>query len=611
MDPAAPEAFERTDRYIIQRLLGRGGFGVVYQAFDRQQNTVVAIKTLHRTGTDALYHFKREFRGLADISHPNLVALHDLVSDGQQWFFTMELVTGVDFLSYVGHPDPALTETSTVSVSETHTIVSSGSETSEPARDVVQTLAGGRVSSRCNPERIRAAARQLAEGLCALHQANALHRDIKPSNVLVTREGRVVILDFGLVADIGRTESGLVNTTAGTPAYMSPEQSAGLPADQAADWYAVGVMLFEALTGRRPFLGTVSELMARKQEFDAPAPSEIASGVPEDLEELCRDLLQRDPRRRPTGIEVLRRLGATGADTADQPQRAPFVGRKLELAALHEALDTVRRGRTMVAYVHGTSGIGKSALINRFLDRLPQGSDEVILRGRCFERESVPYKAFDSVIDQLARYLRQLPWALSMNSCRANLSLCRGCSRSCATWKSNQLRESRPSRLPNLTNCGNAPFGRCANCWRGWRNARRWFSSLTICNGAIWTAPLCFRICSSRRSRHGFSCTVCCRTEEAGSSPLVQALLKAVDAASPAVGVTELALERVVAERVAAAGNRNRRRLGPARCRTRGRHRARLGGQSFIHRRVGAGAGSGRPDIHVGPGNSVARRAPS
>src|SRR3954452_22416362 len=134
------DTFEGTDRYLIQRRLGRGGFGVVYQAFDQHQNTVVAIKTLHRTDTDALYHFKREFRGLADISHPNLVALHDLFSDGQQWFFTMELVAGLDFLTYVGHPsDPALTEPSTVSISETHTMASSDPATSGSSDDRGET----------------------------------------------------------------------------------------------------------------------------------------------------------------------------------------------------------------------------------------------------------------------------------------------------------------------------------------------------------------------------------------------------------------------------------------------------------------------------------------
>src|SRR5437868_12948423 len=96
------DGFEGTSRYAIRRFLGRGGFGLVYEAFDRQQNAVVALKTLHRAGSGALYRFKQEFRALADISHRNLVALYDLVSDGRQWFFTMELADGVDFLAYAG-----------------------------------------------------------------------------------------------------------------------------------------------------------------------------------------------------------------------------------------------------------------------------------------------------------------------------------------------------------------------------------------------------------------------------------------------------------------------------------------------------------------------------
>ena len=101
MAGASREDFAGTARYAIQRCLGRGGFGVVYQAFDRQQNAIVALKTLHRPGADALFRFKREFRALAEISHPNLVTLYELVSDGQDWFFTMELVSGVDFLTHV------------------------------------------------------------------------------------------------------------------------------------------------------------------------------------------------------------------------------------------------------------------------------------------------------------------------------------------------------------------------------------------------------------------------------------------------------------------------------------------------------------------------------
>src|SRR6185369_2121776 len=134
-----------------------------------------------------------------------------------------------------------------------------------------------------------------------------LHRDIKPSNVLVTAEGRVVILDFGLVEDI---EPELHETLlAGTPDYMSPEQGAQTGISKASDWYSVGVMLYQALTGRLPFRGKFFEIMTRKQTRDPIQPREVNPNVPRDLNDLCVRLLRRDPENRPTGREVLRILG--------------------------------------------------------------------------------------------------------------------------------------------------------------------------------------------------------------------------------------------------------------------------------------------------------------
>ena len=113
--------------------------------------------------------------------------------------------------------------------------------------------------------RLRATLTQLAEGLIALHAAHKVHRDIKPSNMLVTETGRVVLLDFGLAADVDARRAIPRSDVVGTIAYMAPEQAAGVSVAPAADWYALGVVLFEALTGRLPFPGTAMEVLIAKQ----------------------------------------------------------------------------------------------------------------------------------------------------------------------------------------------------------------------------------------------------------------------------------------------------------------------------------------------------------
>ena len=412
--------FEGTERYVIQRRLGRGGYGVVYEAYDRRQNALVALKTLHRPGADALYRFKREFRALADIHHPNLVALYDLVSEGEHWFFTMELLAGVDFLTWVMRPPPRSAESPgvgspypesqpTLPLSETKTTTTPQVDSPGAVTGQAEPSIGPRTPRTLDQSRLRTAARQLAEGIAELHRAGKLHRDLKPSNVLVTPEGRVVILDFGLIAEMSIEGSTTGNPLAGTPAYMAPEQAEGQPAAEAGDWYAFGVMLFEALTGRRPFDGTAAEVIAQKRQLEAPSPSSLATGIPADLEALCVDLLQREAGKRPAGPEVLRRLGAAAHHGPAPVKRTGFVGRERQLGALHEALERARAGAAAIVLLHGTSGIGKSALANHFLDGIRRRAEVLPLAGRCLERESVPYRAFDSVIDLMTRYLKRLP----------------------------------------------------------------------------------------------------------------------------------------------------------------------------------------------------------
>jgi hypothetical protein len=410
-----PGDFGGSERFQVQGQLGAGGYGVVYRALDRERNTPVALKTLRHVAAKALVRFKQEFRALADVSHPNLVTLYELSSHEDQWFFTMELIDGVNFLWYLrGDTYPG--ESSHTSALSSP----SSSALSDFRRQAVDKIGGakGPPTGSLNLDRMRQALPQLAEGLLALHGAEKLHRDIKPSNVLVTREGRVVLLDFGLVTELAPEHTHTMDA-AGTPAYMSPEQAAGLPLTEASDWYNVGSMLYEALTGYLPFSGPVLEVMRRKQESEPAPPRELAPGVPSDLDTLCCELLRLDPARRPSGPEVLRRLrgvkgpsGATDLALPVLPVAPPFVGREQHLEALRNAFRTMKGGRAVTVAVHGGSGMGKSALVRRFLEELREQEREgVVLSGRCYERESVPFKALDALVDALSRYLRHLPSA--------------------------------------------------------------------------------------------------------------------------------------------------------------------------------------------------------
>jgi len=369
----AGDEFRGTERFQILRRLGSGGMGVVYAARDHHRDEVVALKTLRWTDAHAIYRLKKEFRTLADIAHPNLVTLYELVGEGDHWFFTMELVDGSGFLEFV-----------------------------RPAE--------------VDAARLRAALIQLAQGLAAIHRAGKLHRDLKPSNVRVTPEGRVVILDFGISADVVLRDSPLHTVEDGiwgTPEYMSPEQ-AEKQATPASDWYSVGCMLYEALTGEPPFIGRPLQVLSEKRDREPSRPRTPGSKLPADLVELCMELLERDPAQRPNGDAVLGRLGAArerapARRLATPSVAAPLIGRERQLAELDHAFAAARDGQAVAVYVHGPSGIGKSALVDRFLQRLASDEDPIVLRGRCYARESMPYKGVDGIVDSLTRFLRSLP----------------------------------------------------------------------------------------------------------------------------------------------------------------------------------------------------------
>ena len=420
--------FDAGKRFEIRRRLGEGGMGVVFEAYDRDHEELVALKTMHRMGGHALARFKREFHALHDLSHPNLVELGELFDGESGPFFTMELVRGVNFLSHVR----GLAEDADRGVASP-TRASTRRRWSLPDDDDPADYAIGAPEAAYPPEvavtaipydesRLRAALGQLALGIAALHDAGMVHRDIKPSNVLVTPDRRVVLLDFGLVAETASakvTPDSSHACAVGTAAYMAPEQAISGDIGPAADWYSLGVLLFEALTGALPHSGrTAFDIILKKQQAMAAPARQFVPTVPADLDALCSGLLQTEVADRLLGRDVLARVGiekshGDGLDgRATSPSlaaRTPFVGRSKELDELRAAFQRSREA-PVIYLIEGVSGVGKTQLVEEFLEQLDElAPDAVVLCGRCYEREVVSYKAFDGIAEALARYLAHLP----------------------------------------------------------------------------------------------------------------------------------------------------------------------------------------------------------
>jgi tetratricopeptide (TPR) repeat protein len=372
------------ERFAVQRRLGSGGFGVVYQAFDRKRKMTVALKTLRRADA-SLYYLKQEFRSLSGIVHRNLVTLYELVDERDQWFLTMELVEGVPFVDHLRSLAGPYASTSSPTLSLEFAAEHTAAVAAEPARQPVAI----------DYDLLRRAMLQLADGLGAIHDAGKLHLDIKPSNVLVETSGRVVVLDFGLATDEDTAPPG--HEIGGTPAYMAPEQKAGTPS-VSSDWFAVGVMLYQCLTGQLPPSGT------------GPGPILFDPGTPADLSQLCLELLNPNAAGRAGRDRVLRLLSRDFVASPAAPQI--FVGRGRELGVLREAYRATSRGSAVVVRIRGASGIGKSALAREFRREIrARHPDALLLPARCFDRESVRYKAVDGVVDGITRFLRPLPAA--------------------------------------------------------------------------------------------------------------------------------------------------------------------------------------------------------
>lgn len=355
-------------RFEVLARIGEGAAGVVYAVKDRQSDSRLALKTVRRAGPEDLASLKHEFRAVQDITHPNLVRLDELYEDEGLWFFTMELVDGKDWLSYV-RPD--------------------GRAPDVPA--------------------LRATLVQIVEALVALHAKGLVHRDVKPTNVLVSAGGQVKILDFGIASAARTVDPSMEGVIVGTLAYMPPEQLLAEQPRPDWDFYAVGAMLYQALTGELPYADRRGHLWDAKLQGPPTPVREVdtaatAPPLPDDLADLCDALLRSDASDRPNAEGILHALGIGVAPSGKHAiARETFVGRRAELAALRDASNAVAEGHPVAVLVEGPSGVGKSALVRHFLDELE--GEALVFQGRCHEREYVPYKGIDAIVDDLSEYL--------------------------------------------------------------------------------------------------------------------------------------------------------------------------------------------------------------
>lgn len=260
--------FELLPRYEWTGTLGQGGIGVVFKALDRELEATVAIKVLSpNLGLDEnalLSRFKREVALNRKIKHPNVARMYDYGMAGEYPYITMEAIDGEDLWTLIGRRERY------------------------PAAEAVPIV------------------RQIARGAAAIHRLKILHRDLKSQNVIIDRQGAAVILDFGLAR--GSWEPGLTMASVllGTPQYMSPEQALGEALDERSDLYSIGIIAWEMLAGRTPFLGDSPVATAMKHVHEKlPDIRELAPGLPPDLfAVLMRVLAKKREERFSSALEL-------------------------------------------------------------------------------------------------------------------------------------------------------------------------------------------------------------------------------------------------------------------------------------------------------------------
>jgi serine/threonine-protein kinase len=287
------------DRYEVQGRIGVGGMAEVWRGYDRTLNRTVAIKTLlPQFARDASFvdRFRREAQAAARLNHHGIVSVYDSGTDGDTPYIVMQFIEG---------------------------------------RTLADYLASGKTIP---PMKAAQVAKEIAEALAAAHAEGVIHRDIKPANVMVTRDGKVLVMDFGIARLVSGPETApQTSAVLGTASYLSPEQAQGHAVDARTDIYALGVVLYEMLTGRPPFTGDSPMAIAYKQVNATPeAPSSVNPDVPPELDAVVMRALSKNPANR----------YQTGQEFADDLERVRTGGQVMAtplLPAAGEATQVISR----------------------------------------------------------------------------------------------------------------------------------------------------------------------------------------------------------------------------------------------------------------------------
>ena len=312
-------------RYAIIEELGRGGMGVVYKAEDTQLKRTAALKFLppERTHIPELHErFMHEAQAAAALNHPNIITIYEINEHQNQTFIAMEYIEGQTLKDRVDQQPLPLEEVIDITL-------------------------------------------QLAEGLKKAHQKEIVHRDIKPANIIITDEGVVKILDFGVAKLRGTTRLTREGTTIGTAGYMSPEQALGKEADHRSDIWSLGVILYEMITGHLPFEGEHHQAVIYAILNKEPEPvTGLRSGVPLELERIINKALAKNPEERYQSVADLKVDLKTLAKRAKTTGTSPSTTSRIEQEAkAKKGPAAVKRiGIVAAGFIHHLSGCGASAL---------------------------------------------------------------------------------------------------------------------------------------------------------------------------------------------------------------------------------------------------------